>query len=277
MEWRRRIASRRTRRQGDVFIFAITVLCLTSGQRLIAQTTFEDSIIQQEIGGSDHGAGIASGDANGDGHLDLAVADPGWLDTGRAWLLLGPDFSIAQALTVPNAGPFDVFGSINGAWTMADMNDDQLADLLMSSGSSSPGTGAANVGRALVLFAPDFLNGIELKHPSPGKPIGFGTSMVPFDVNGDGALDVGVGSPRKEDPESPFGPGRIDIYSGTNLSGDPAQTLMPPMPSTPESWGSVLLFGDWNSDGTCDVLTNDRPEGVIGIGYSWLEDMDPSP
>ena len=243
----------------------------------LAQTSLEDLVYHQQPTSSDYGGSIASGDVNGDGILDLAVADPAWKLKGRGWVLLGPDFEFEIPVTIPNQAEYDFMGStLHGAWKLADMNGDQLDDLLMSSGNSSAGTSQTLVGRALVCFAPDFVQVIELTHPMPGQQIGFGASMVPYDFTGDGVVDVAVGASRAPGVLGNPYVGRIDIYSGTALSSGSVQTLVPPEPQFGERWGDVLLVADYDHDGVDDLLVNNRPEGIIGPGFSWLKSMDPT-
>ena len=253
----------------------LVIATLAAPSLATGQTSFEDLIIHQVTGGDDHASDIASGDVNGDGIIDLAVTDPLWMVMGRSWVLIGPDFSTEIPIEVPNQGEHDGPGAKAGAWRLADVTGDGLDDLLMGMGGSKAGTETTSIGRALVFFAPDFTQSVELAHPAPGTKISFGTSMVAYDFTGDGVLDVAVSSPRAPGLHGALSAGRIDVFSGNDLGGPPVQTIVPPDPQLSKKWGWTLEIADWDKDGIDDLLVNDRPEGLLGDAYSWLSGMDP--
>ena len=245
------------------------MLALPAIQARAAQTSFEDTVIQQVTGGQDHGAAIASGDVNGDGHLDLAVADPEWMLSCRAWILFGPEFSTELPIVIPDLSEWDFFGSVSGDWGLADLTGDGLADLYMSTNWSKAGTETTLVGRALVIAAPGFVQSVELMHPQPGVNAEFGCSMVAHDFTGDGLYDLAVTAPRATSTLGAQSAGRIDVFSGTDLGGPPVMTLEPTAPQAGKTWGWFIEVGDWDNDGIDDLLVNDRTEGILGNSYSW--------
>ena len=242
-----------------------------------AQASLEDSVIQQVSNGGDHGRGLALGDVNGDGVVDLAVSDPEAGSASRVWILIGPEFTTVKELLIPGLAPFDLFPVNGDPFFLEDVDQDGNDDLLMGSRFSKAGTQAIGVGRMLIAYAPEFTQWTELAHPNPGAAIEYGASAVVHDFTGDGIPDIGVGAPKAVGDLGGASVGRIDVYDGTQLDQPAVQTLRPPVNEQfLDNWGWILHVADWDRDGVDDLLLNDRPQGIFGPGQSWFSAMDTS-
>ena len=233
----------------------------------MGQVSFDKLLLQQVGDAKDHGNYLSSGDVDGDESVDIAVLDSGWMSMGRAWVLFGPDFQSNLVVPLPAPSPVESWGP---TWELADVNGDGLDDLLLSASTSLAGTPQFFVGRATVLLAPTFASMVELAHPSPGEQWKFGSSMAAHDFTGDGLVDVAVGSPDYESPETGKKIGRIDIFSGSDLSAPAVDTWMTSDPHDKSwRWGRVLEVGDYDSDGTLDLLTSGL-DLFSDFGFTWL-------
>ncbi|MFG0320156.1 MAG: FG-GAP-like repeat-containing protein [Planctomycetota bacterium JB042] len=230
--------------------------------------------------GSEFGERLAVGDANGDGHFDLAASDAIALNyMGQGWVMYGPDFLSAVKVNVPGLVPGDLFGF--GVWVLGDIDGDGADDLLAGAQQSKNGGTAEGAGKAFVSRGPGFQSTIELATPNFGlspTPF-FGASGAIADVTGDGVPDVVVGSPKWNPPQL-FAPGRIDVFSGLALQSAPVVTITGS--GAQEQFGGYIVVADRNGDGMADIATNQYwpvPSNVTWLhGSSFTESYTaPSP
>lgn len=247
------------------------------------QTTFTDTILYTvPTGSAQFGDRITRGDVDGDGILDLAIADTAYDWKGRIWIFHGPSFSVPMPVWIPNSQVWD-FAGFNSGFELIDLNADGLDDLMFGASSSKAGGTITQKGRAFVSYAPDFQTTIELQHPVPDTPWGtyFGAGMVAFDQTGDGILDILVSSPGWGEWVTPTTVinGRIDVYSGTTgFAGPSAYTYtQTPSPST-HAYGWMLLLADYDGIPPLDLLTSDGDwDAGIAMGFSWFQNGAPTP
>lgn len=116
---------------------------------------------------------VVTGDFNGDGHLDWAIANGG---SNSIWIYLGKGDGTAQ---LPTIIPLKGFAPV--ALVAADMNHDGKLDLVVAEADS--GTIGVLLGNGDGTFGP------ELEFYVPGGP----ESLAVADFNGDGNADVVVG------------------------------------------------------------------------------------
>ena len=170
---------------------------------------------------------VASGDFNGDGIVDLAVANFQSTSNSVTILLGNGDGTFYQAVGSPVA-----VGSNPWFIAVADMNGDGKADLAMSNGGS---------GNVTVLLG----NGDGTFTAGLGSPLGVGSSarsIAVADFNGDGRPDVAVAN---------YNDNTISILvqnsGGTGFTAKPNITL----PAGTNPW--TVVASDFNADGKADL------------------------
>lgn len=218
------------------------------------------------------GMALATGDANGDGAVDLLISS--WDDTlssgaGGAFLVLGPvsgEMSLADAaakLMGESAG--ECVGGCTGTGTLAmgDMNGDGFDDLLMGAMSSDGGgnySGAAYVehgpvsGEMGLSSAVAFLVGEQ--HADEA-----GTSVALADLNDDGLDDIVVGAPYNDRGGSDAGTAYVffgPVSGEMSLSASDVKLIGP---TGGDAVGYSMAIGDVDADGSADLLV-----GAIGEG-----------
>src|SRR5208282_4984408 len=116
---------------------------------------------------------VVTGDFNGDGHMDWAVANGG---SNNIWVYLGNGDGTAQLPTI-----ITLTGTVPVGLAAVDMNHDGKLDLVVAEADSS------TVG--ILLGNGDGTFGAEREFSLPGNP----SCMAVTDFNGDGNPDVVVG------------------------------------------------------------------------------------
>lgn len=179
---------------------------------------------------------IATGDFNGDGNADLAIAneyDNDFVNYGLISILLGKgDGSFAKPNTV-------VTGLGNTTITVADFNKDGKPDLALTNNVQSainilPGNGDGSFGKLVI---------------SPSG-VYFPSSVAVGDFNGDGNKDLAIAFQNV-----------ISVLQG---KGD-GTFINPVMYSTGGSPLSRLSVADLNSDGKQDLVFTAYNSGQVGV------------
>ena len=179
---------------------------------------------------------IATGDFNGDGIQDLAVAAG-----NNVYVMLGdgsgafPSAKVSQ-ITV-GSGPTSVVAG--------DFNRDGNLDFAVT--NKTDNTVSVMLGAG---------NGSTFNQAS-GSPISTGTStspaaLVTADFNGDGKLDLAVAE---------SGLNRVDIFKG---NGDGTFSLQPSSIATGTTPLSIV-FGDFNADGKIDLAVANSGSKLLGL------------
>jgi len=241
----------------------------------------------------DHlGTGMAVGDVNGDGQLDLLLSASGWDPDsttqylwGIAYLFYGGSLLGAKDLRRDSAD-FTVVGYPDGAHlgvsaAIGDVNGDGKGDLIIGTavarGESLPGV--------VVFFGSDLRGTIRL----PGNPpdyaiyppgLGFdvGSGLTVGDVNGDGIGDIIMPAPFSHGPNNRDDCGAVYIvYGSQGLSGrrdlavDSADITIYGADAHDElgfrgAQDPPVSVGDVNSDGIGDLVVT--AFGADGPGNS---------
>jgi hypothetical protein len=183
--------------------------------------------------------GIVSVDLNGDGWLDLAVANT---QPGSVAVLLnrGAAGGFTLARTVPlSGGPFDI--------AAGDFNKDGRPDLAVANADGN----SIDVLIATTVSPTSWSSRGPLSLTAPGGPRGLAIA----DLNGDGALDIAY---------SAFYQNHLSGFFGNGLGGF-SLTPLPAVPVGTRPQG--VAAGDLNRDGRTDLVVANTGASLLTVLY----------
>jgi serine/threonine-protein kinase len=202
--------------------------------------------------GEGFGYALASGDMNGDGYADFAIAanlsDVDATDAGRVYVWFGGSrLHETPDLVLPGRGLGQDFGyslSLSG-----DMNGDGYSDLAV--GAPLDGQAGQITGRVYVFFGGPHVDAEpDLDLTSASAQSQYGLAVTWGDVNGDGFGDLVVGA-NWDNTDGPVA-GRVYVYYGSRRPDVlPDLTLRGPEPRG--LFGNSVSAGDLNGDGYADL------------------------
>jgi MYXO-CTERM domain-containing protein len=208
------------------------------------------------------GSAIASGDVNGDGHLDAIIGNS---SANSAYLYLGSSDGLSDSVDWSYTGT----GSFGISVSAGDINGDGLDDIIVGAPYvSGKGSAIVFLGNAT---AEDISADSALVFTEPGAQFGYSLAAA-GDVNGDGYCDLIVGAPGYEsdddDDDERNGMGGAFLYNG-GVSG-----LASNYPVWQLDWNdgddfgvTVAAAGDVNGDGYSDFLVADSDSGGSLYAY----------
>ena len=167
--------------------------------------------------------GVALGDVDGDGKLDIVVANTGQDGGWSTGVLLGKGNGTFAAEVEYDAGCGPV------AVALGDVNGDRKLDIVIANSMCSTASAGVLLGQGDGTFA----RMVEFTLASDNV-----TSMVLIDVNGDGALDIVTADNLPSAVTVTFGKGDGTFLSGPNYSVN----------------ASAVALGDLNGNGSPDLV-----------------------
>jgi hypothetical protein len=247
------------------------------------------------------GRAVRTGDLNGDGLEDLIVgsdgagSDAGRPNAGRVWVWFGGDSLLGNLDAAGLAGrepDISILGAeasdfltAGGALTVADVNGDNISDLLLGAyGADGPGNARNGAGEAyIVLGRETFAKNLDLATVGAGgadivihgasttDSLTNGGAITAADVNGDGFADVVLGALNADGPdEARSNAGEVYIVYGREnfpatldllqegIEGA-SVTILGANASERLSYDGAIRTGDVNADGIADLLLGATP------------------
>ena len=215
--------------------------------------------------GGKFGDRVQPGDFDGDGSMDIAVGAGyenylGLSNSGRVYVLWGPDWTSSTILASPHPGALKHFGK---GLAVADFDLDRFDDLAIvekvtdSADPTEFATLYVYYGTASRAFGP--IN--ELVTPFGGPSAGvIGRVMTAGDVTNDGWPDIVIGA-----ASAAVGPqlysGAIMIVPGPSLASP--WIITNPTPVGPDFFGNYVSLADLNNDGYLDIIEGSGRASVI--------------
>ena len=191
---------------------------------------------------------VAVGDVNGDGKLDIVLANNcagnNNCSSGSVSVLLGNGDATFQSAVSFNSG-----GVYATSVTLADLNGDGKADVLVANQTDMNGNWADG-SVASVLFG----NGDGTFQTAVPYASGdfSGRGIIATDVNGDGKSDVVIAESCVDNYNCTSGAASVFLNKGDG-------TLLAPLNYSPGAWYSIsVAAADVNGDGKVDLLVADQ-------------------
>ncbi len=186
--------------------------------------------------------GVSVGDLDGDGKLDIAVADKGTdrLSVFRNVSNPGGAAFEAKVDFIPSAGPEDV--------AIADVDGDGKADLIASHSTSSIVSVFRNIGSPGTIDGSFFATKVDLTAGSAA----FGMSLG--DIDGDTKLDIAVAN---------NGTNTISVFRNTGSSG--SVSFAAKQDFTAGTAAASVAMGDLDGDGKLDLAATSFSSNTVSL------------
>lgn len=228
--------------------------------------TLPDLTLTVKKSGERFGSSLALVDLDRDGYDDLVVgaphADAGKkprvvADAGKVYVYRGgaqigsdPVLTISgKASYSPDGGTFSTAELLGTSIAhVGDINGDGFEDVAIG----APAGGLDRSGRVVVLLGGQSIEDRTVEITGPDAMKFMGRSLASAgDVNGDGIVDMVVGSADCDNPSLPTGEARL-VLGGSSLH------ISPVVFSGPNCYGSIVGGLDFNGDGFNDVVVGSK-------------------
>ncbi|MCB1060887.1 MAG: FG-GAP repeat protein [Calditrichaeota bacterium] len=251
---------------GDKPLYAVSYTGENAGPVARGAVLFYDGLlaetptmkIQGQEDGELFGSSMSTGDFNGDGTPDLAIAAEGGQGTGakpagKVYLYMGGSGFGGTSVKITAGESKDSFGhSIDMSH---DVNGDNYADLVV--GAPHSAKNGATSGRVYVYFGN--ANGVANK-PDLEYKLGtlndlFGTAVSTGDVTGDGQADLIIGAPHYG-AEATYN-GAVYVFAGGKEISTTKTVMLykGELTSFQDEFGwSTAIVPDMNGDGVAEIL-----------------------
>ncbi len=222
--------------------------------------------------GDNFGMQIAFEDMNGDGVADLVatglrsryISDDGSVNLDQAGsfrVVWGPDYT--EGVRFFDEYP-EASATLGRGLAVADFNEDGKKDIAIG------GIGAyRSMGKVIFRFGPDYLEQQELLSPIIEDGMRFGANLAAGDWNGDGHVDLIVGSDKATSESGLLKAGHVQVWFGPGFKEDGVLVFEEkPQAIEDNNFGAAVDFGDLTGDGIPDL--------VVGIsdtkwdGKAWV-------
>jgi hypothetical protein len=193
---------------------------------------------------------VAIKDLNGDGKLDLIVADAG-AGANAVSVLLN---TTVPGAAVPTFATQQTFATGGGPASVAvgDLNGDGAPDLVVA--NNAPGAHSVSV----LLNTTVMVEATNMSaFPSGTLPVMQAQPVVIGDINGDGKPDVIVGHL--------FGNYSVSVLANTTPPGSATATFAPVQNFGAGNNAGSLQLADFNGDGKPDIVVTNRGNNTISV------------
>jgi len=267
-----------------------------------------DLLVRGAIGGDTLGFDVAAGDLNADGIDDVIIGAAAShslenirTDMGETYVIFGrPDLGgVVDTLLAEQDFtllPAEGFARLGSSFAVADFNGDGIDDLAAGAPwagrepNTPPGGPRTTVGEVYIVFGEEGLSGQrtvireqqDVLLAGARKDDRFGESLAAGDVNGDGRMDLIVGSVGFEAPGRGDAAGGVFVFHGSSdwperLTIDDADLAVLGTEADQEL-GEAVQAADLDGDGKDEVIAaargSDGPDGRTSAGRMYVLDAD---
>ena len=215
--------------------------------------------------GAQLGNSVAVGDIDGDHRAEVIVGAPKQMISGVAAgavhcfsLLPRAGWTVGRHRLIANPQGATIHGNYGHDLAVGDANGDGMGDLFVSAIGNDSTDGFRFAGQVYVHRGPIPGGGVDIvEDPTrlPTDPPRFGMSISVADVNGDGRVELLVGSPRK-DTSSLTDTGLGYLFYGPNFHASSSRTFARPTVRRHDILGYRAL--------AADLIGGPEPDVVFG-------------